>query len=170
MLARAKTTKSTPSAKKPQENKPEEKEWTVLIYMVSDGPSGSRALDDIAQRELVDIISGANTRNEEGKTPLDDIYVAVQMDLKDRAGTLRYVLNRRHVEFDDFPERSATDPLTVISYFKWVHNECPARHYLVVFWGHSSSFIGLFGDSATPTAAPSSSLRTNSLARCIGLG
>jgi hypothetical protein len=34
------------------------KSWTVLIYMVADGPSGSQALDEIALREISSIIHG----------------------------------------------------------------------------------------------------------------
>jgi hypothetical protein len=32
-------------------------------------------------------------------------------------------------------------------FFEWAATECPAEHYLLIFWGHSRAQFGMFGDS-----------------------
>ena len=132
-----------------------QKAWTVLIYMVADGPSGSQALDEIALREISSIIHGIKARDLDGKGPLDHINVAVQVDLKGLKGTFRYVANPdakgQWCQFDTLKESDATSPKTLLDYLGWVKDRCPADHYLIVFWGHSSSFLGLFGERPKAT-------------------
>ena len=45
------------------------------------------------------------------------------------------------------PESNAADPDTFYGFFDWVADECPAEHYLLIFWGHSAGQFGMFGDS-----------------------
>ena len=70
-------------------HKREPKEWTVAIYMVADGPSGNRGLDEIASGELARIIRAADPDSGQQPSvpkPLDKIHVAVQVDLSDQEG------------------------------------------------------------------------------------
>ena len=45
------------------------------------------------------------------------------------------------------PESNAADPATLYGFFDWAASECPAEHYLLIFWGHSRGQFGMFGDS-----------------------
>ena len=45
------------------------------------------------------------------------------------------------------PESNAADPATLYGFFDWAAAECPADHYLLIFWGHSRGQFGMFGDS-----------------------
>ena len=117
------------------------KDWTVAIYMVADGPSGNRVLDQIAAEELLHIVRAANP--DDGSRPLDSIHVAVQADLSDQNGVLRFVLGR---ELEILPEQNAAASSTLEQFLGWVVEQCPSKHFLVLFWGHSSGPVGLFGD------------------------
>ncbi len=143
----------SPTAKSAQPT-PERKAWTILLYMVADGPSGNRALDDIALREIASVVHGVQSRDAHGHRPLDDIYVAVQVDLRSLDGTFRYIANEDEpFKVEQLAETIATSPKTVIDYLSWVEASCPADHHLVVFWGHSSSFLGLFGERPKATGS-----------------
>ena len=113
------------------------KDWTVAIYMVADGPSGNRVLDQIAAEELLHIVRAANPQL------LDKIHVAVQADLSDQNGVMRIALGR---ELEIIPEQNAAASSTLEEFLGWVVEQCPSKHFLVLFWGHSSGPVGLFGD------------------------
>ena len=114
------------------------------MYMVADGPSGNQILDDIALSERSDIIHAAIP--DSGKGPNKDIYVAVQLDLSDQNGILRLAVDG---DVQRIPEGDAAATDTLESFFDFVQKQCPARHYAVLFWGHSSGPVGLFGDTAS---------------------
>ena len=109
---------------------PQPREWTVAIYMVTDGPSGSRALDEVAENELADIIHAAIP--QDAGVPLKDIHIAVQLDFSDQNGILRLVVDG---DVQKIPETDATAPATLNDFFRWVADECPAKHYAVNFSG-----------------------------------
>lgn len=117
---------------------PKTRRWTVAIYMVADGPSGNEALDKVALDELDDIYAAAKDHS--------DLYVAVQVDLSDQNGLIRFAVGgalQRVAEADAAAEK------TLEGFFKWMAETCPAEEYVIVFWGHSSGPVGLFGDRAT---------------------
>jgi len=124
------------------------KRWTVLIYMVADDPQGGELLDQQAVKEM-DLITQATLsveNSEDGNLPRppDDLYVAVQVDFRTLPGVWR-----RSIGESTFvrPESNAADPATLYGFFDWATAECPADHYLLVFWGHSRGQFGMFGDS-----------------------
>src|SRR5262245_21679134 len=84
------------------------KDWTVAIYMVADGPSGSRALDQIAAEELLHIVRAADSDHE--PKPLSRIHVAVQVDLSDQSGIIRYALGQR---LEIIPEQNSATTSTL---------------------------------------------------------
>jgi hypothetical protein len=114
------------------------KRWTVLIYMVADDPQGGELLDQQAVREMDQITKATlSVKNPE------DLHVAVQVDFRTLPGVWRRVIG--HSTFVR-PEGDAADPETLYGFFDWAVNECPAEHYLLIFWGHSRGQFGLFGD------------------------
>src|SRR5262245_43575477 len=80
-------------ADKPKSRKdgnPEAKRWTVAIYMAADGKSGSRDLDQVATRELAQIVQSAAVKSGAGQKPLaTDLHVAMQLDMHDVEGLVR---------------------------------------------------------------------------------
>ena len=114
------------------------KRWTVLIYMVADDPQGGEMLDRKAVQEMDQITKAALSVNTE------HLYVALQVDFRTLPGVWR-----RSIGQSTFirPESNAADPATLYGFFDWAAAECPADHYLLIFWGHSRGQFGMFGDS-----------------------
>src|SRR6188472_2887561 len=118
--------------------------WTVAIYMNADGSSGSSDLDQVAIRELGEIVRTATTRK---KGQRNRITVAVQLDLHGIDGMLRMT-----VEDDGklkglfYPEANVAHKDTLEDFFEWVSDACPSERYMVLFWGHSSGPVVLVGD------------------------
>ena len=114
------------------------KPWTVLIYMVADDPQGGELLDRLAVQEMDQITKAALSVNTE------NLYVALQVDFRTLPGVWR-----RSIGQSTFirPESNAADPATLYGFFDWATAECPADHYLLIFWGHSRGQFGIFGDS-----------------------
>jgi hypothetical protein len=125
-------------APRPRKQLANGREWTVAIYMVADGPSGSQSLDAIARAELDAIYDAARD--------LPNVHVAVQLDLSDQSGIVRFVVDG---PFLKLPEQDATARTTLGCFFDWIGTTCPAERYAVIFWGHSSGPVGLFGDRAS---------------------
>ena len=115
------------------------KRWTVLIYMVADDPQGGQLLDKRAIMEMDQITKAALSIK-----PENDVRVAMQIDFRTLPGVWRRVIGE-----DTFvrPESNAADPATLYGFFDWAVSECPAEHYLLIFWGHSRGQFGMFGDS-----------------------
>src|SRR6476619_1038401 len=76
--------------------KAKKKTWTVAIYMTADGSSGSNDLDQVAIRELGDIVLAASTPPNGNKNgaPIDHINVAVQLDLSGVNGMLQMTVEK----------------------------------------------------------------------------
>ena len=125
--------------------------WTVAIYMVADGRSGSSDLDQVAIRELTTIVEAAGTQ-------LGKVNVAVQLDLHGVNGTLRMLVrDHNKVEGQFLDERNAASTDTLHEFFTWVTQRSKSEHYLVLFWGHSSGPVVFVGDFEVPkqNASPS---------------
>jgi Clostripain family len=116
--------------------------WTVLIYMVADDPQGGKLLDKQAIIEMDHITKAALSVKPAKNT--ENIRVALQIDFRTLPGVWRRVIGE-----DTFvrPESNAADPATLYGFFDWAVTECPAEHYLLIFWGHSRGQFGMFGDS-----------------------
>jgi len=114
------------------------KRWTVLIYMVADDPQGGEMLDQRAVQEMDQVTKAALS------VETTQLYVALQVDFRTLPGVWR-----RSIGQSTFvrPESNAADPATLYGFFDWATAECPADHYLLVFWGHSRGQFGMFGDS-----------------------
>ena len=95
---------------------------------------------------------GSRPGPDSGPKPLDKIHVAVQVDLSDQEGILRLAVDGTYddLTISRIPEADATAADTLKGFFKWVAADFPALRYCVVFWGHSSGPVGLFGDRASP--------------------
>jgi hypothetical protein len=142
-------------------------EWTMAVYIMADGPKGSRELDKQAN-DTVDVIREAIRTTEHPPR------VAIQMDFKTKPGARRVILAKGHEDkqlceyCDDTtpssPEAKAPPVIekvanlrekdsgkvaSVAGFFDWINRECQANHYLVHFWGHSNGPVGIFTDFPT---------------------
>jgi hypothetical protein len=113
------------------------KAWTVMIYMIADDPGGGELLDQVANRELDQIIHATLG------TTRDKLYVTVQVDFRSQPDVWRRVVGEGAWAQ---PESNAADPETLYGYFEWVSRVCPADRYLLMLWGHSKGPFGLFSD------------------------
>ena len=68
----------------------------------------------------------------------DQLHVAVQVDFRTLPGVWRRVIGETTFVR---PESNAADPATLYGFFEWAANECPAEHYLLIFWGHSRGSV-----------------------------
>ena len=106
--------------------------------MVADDPQGGQLLDQQAVREMDQITKAAlSVKNPE------DLHVALQVDFRTLPGVWRRVIGESTFVR---PESDAADPATLYGFFDWAVTECPAEHYLLIFWGHSRGQFGIFGD------------------------
>jgi hypothetical protein len=140
------------------------KRWTVAIYMVADGRSGSRDLDQVAIRELATIVEAAGPH-------IKDVNVAVQLDLHGVNGTLRMMVqgdNKAHGQF--LNERNAASPDTLHEFFKFVTDQSKSEHYLLLFWGHSSGPVVFVGDFDVPKQNEHPNGNTGVIPQSKGIG
>jgi len=112
--------------------------WTVLIYMVCDDPQGGQLLDTQAIKEMDRITKAALSVKD-----ADRIRVALQIDFRTLPGVWRRGIGESTFVM---PESNAATPATLYGFFDWAVAECPAEHYLLIFWGHSRGQFGLFAD------------------------
>ncbi len=126
------------------DNEESYKRWTVAIYMVADGRSGTSDLDQVAIRELTEIVEAAGSQ-------IENVNVAVQLDLHGIQGTLRLLVqgdnNARGVFLT---ERNAASADTLDEFLAWVTKRSKSEHYLLLFWGHSSGPVVFVGDFEAP--------------------
>ncbi len=100
--------------------------WTFAVYMDADNSLNSIAGLNIAQMENV----GSNK----------DVNVIVEQDgLYTAAG--RYFIKRFEKEkLENLGELDMAQTSTLADFGKWVKNDFPAEHYLIVIWDHGLGF------------------------------
>jgi cysteine peptidase C11 family protein len=148
------------------------KAWTLLAYAVADDKGASSPLDQAAQREVKALCDAAD---------LDQMNVALQLDMKRPSGVFRAVLRthlRPHflnvapekydfwrevvqkVEDSDLVlQREQTDLNSATSdvlrdFLSYGRKECPAKRYAIFFYGHAFGPMGLFYDQARGERVP----------------
>ena len=133
-----------------------EKEWTLMVYMVSDGPDPPDGegpadrepvdLDKIVHVERTALASAAEALGAAGQ-----VHLAVQIDYLKHPGVFRWSNGGGDVALVK-QESSAANPEVLQRFYEWGLT-FPARRYALMFWGHSSGPSGLFTDQ-TSTFGP----------------
>ena len=119
------------------------KDWTVLAYLVADHSTAAvqdphLLIDEVAQTEVDHLISDAD---------LDRINVAVQVDFTHQPGVLRVIATGGKPPVRvQLPESDAAAVRTIEHFIEAVREQAPARHYLMLLWGHGAGPIGFFSD------------------------
>jgi hypothetical protein len=127
-----------------------EREWTLMVYMVSDGPvapnggapGGGEEMD---LDQILSIERNALARAVEALGDAGQVHVAVQIDYLKYPGVFRWSDGAGEVTRVK-EESSAADPEVLQRFYKWGLT-FPARRYALMFWGHSSGPSGLFTDA-----------------------
>jgi hypothetical protein len=163
---------------------PEPKAWTLLAYTVADDKGGLSPLDEPARNEVKAICAAAD---------LGRMHVALQVDFRRTAGVFRATLRPRiSRDFRDAnPEKydlwrdvvkgttqsdlelqkerkdlNAASGGVLQQFLQYGRERCPARRYVIFFYGHAFGPMGLFYDRAPGESAPST-LRLNTLASAL---
>ncbi len=107
-------------------------EWTVMIYMAADEAN----IDPESIRDIKEMKTIGSTK---------DVNVLVQVDRSNDETTKRYyVTSTRRLSEDveqELGEVNTGDPNNLVEFIRWGQRYCPARHYLVILWGHGAGVL-----------------------------
>ncbi len=111
---------------------PKMRQWTVMVYMV-----GASNLDNNGFADLKEM-------KKAGSTSEVAIVAQFSRGVK-RRPTKRYYLRKNSSDgalagdvVEDLGEANTADPTTLEAFLRWGSTNFPARHYLVVLWGHGN--------------------------------
>jgi hypothetical protein len=123
------------------------RDWTLLVYMVSDDSAGPARPEKATATSLVnlDLIADMELAaiNKAAAKHQGAMHVAIQVDFLNRQGTFRWMDG---VEQPPLAESVSIDPEVFSRFLQWGMESCRARRYSLLFWGHSSGPSGLFSD------------------------
>jgi hypothetical protein len=112
------------------------KDWTVMIYM-----AGDNDLDDTKDQKS-EAIKDLKLIKKIGST--GRVSILAQLDRANEE-TPRFYLkkgsNLNDDKVDDLGETNTGDPCKMIEFLEWGMREHPARHYLVILWGHGAGAL-----------------------------
>ena len=128
-----------------------ERAWTVLAYIVADhsgvaADSQGADIDQVARDEADNM-----RRSARGQ---DDMYLALQVDFTRTRGVLR--VNPDNPQGESLTEEQAGGAEGLAAFIATIKQEYPARHYMLVLWGHGAGPVGLFDDPDTGPARENS--------------
>lgn len=124
-----------------------EREWTLLIYMAGDNDLDANGVADLQEMKRVG-------------SKLGIVDVIAQFDRKgSKHLTKRYHIGKSGTsgsiardEIDEIEETDTGDPEVLKDFLSWGIKEFPAKHYLVVLWGHGT---GAFDEETSARSGPS---------------
>src|SRR5262245_11134269 len=105
---------------------PPAKEWTVMLYMVAskDSYTEELAYNDINEMMRVNSI--------------DYLNVLIHLDRAGRQPAQRILVHPGGQLSADLPApTNSGDPTVLDNFLNWCYRSFPAKHYLLVLWGHS---------------------------------
>jgi hypothetical protein len=118
-------------------------DWTVIAYVVADHPAlpdDAERFDDVAIEEAESVFDAALAQN--GR-----IGLALQLDLGVRRnGIIAFVPPGTAAAV----EEPAIGPSSLASFIRNAVEKCPAKHYMLVLWGHGAGPLGFFADPDPP--------------------
>jgi Clostripain family len=120
-------------------------DWTVMIYFAVSSDLDNEAMADLKAIKRV------------GST--DEIKILAQLDSPRYGSAYRFLIQDERTMFEEdiraeLPEINNGDPKELSDFIRWGMREYPARHYLLVLWGHGRGWENL--DDAHRPAALSS--------------
>ena len=108
-------------------------EWTVMIYMAADND-----LEDHGQNDI-NKIRAATQDDDLGSVNiiiLYDKYGKGNSQLKSISNGVVEEIDDNNFIIPDSNEVNMGDPQTLVNFGKWVMENYPANHYMLILWGH----------------------------------
>jgi hypothetical protein len=155
--------------------KPVPKSWCVMCYLVAQIPDliqqpdyevGARAPGQTLDGQLNEVVKALNalpcaTQADIAAEPQwDNVYVAYRAIWDDpaHAPEARVVRPERSAPSTQYFGNEVPTDITfsidlsadIRQFFEWSYENCPADHYAVFFWGHSTGPGGLFHQAERP--------------------
>lgn len=113
---------------------PEEKEWTLMIYLDADNN-----LNDDAWRNLAEMEYAGNN---------EQLNVVLLVDnYRDHNSSYQILEGHKIKEVLDLGEVNMGDPQTLTDFVTWAEENYPAKKYALDFWDHGGGFLN-WGDRA----------------------
>lgn len=105
--------------------------WTVMVYFAADNDLEDAALANLRMMKRV------------GST--EQINILAQLDTRQSNQTFRYHLQDETTTLEEdvvetMGEINTGDPAELVAFIKWARKYRPAKHHLLVIWGHGMGF------------------------------
>jgi len=114
--------------------------WTVMVLMGADNLPNEKSLAAAADSDLGEMVKAFKGASKSGP---DILRVVVQLDRsKASGGPKRYLIDRSGRQELDMPggcsfEEGIPGTEVLGSFVVWAKKQYPARHYMLVLWGHA---------------------------------
>lgn len=105
--------------------------WTVMVYMGADTvPQREKDLGDDARADILEMQAIGSS---------GDVSIVVQIDDRVVRNPQRYYVEKGRLKKFRVSggERNTGDPDVLTEFLDWARKSYPARHYLLVIWGHA---------------------------------
>ena len=100
--------------------------WTVAVYM-----DGDNSLSDAVSTNM-------NWMEEVGSTK--DVNIVVETDTSSETTHRYFIKKNSSVLIADLGELDMADNKTLVDFGRWVINNYPAAHYMLILWNHGLGF------------------------------
>src|SRR5262249_43022503 len=126
----------------PETPAPEKCEWTIMIFMV-----GDNNLSDKCKEDLLEIKKAGSSK---------DVKVIVQADLSRAGGrTTRYFITPQGTLAENANGWWTETPPEVLKHFiHWCISHHPAKHYMLLLWGHGRALDSFQVNERPPAVRP----------------
>ncbi|MGH9765068.1 MAG: clostripain-related cysteine peptidase, partial [Blastocatellia bacterium] len=105
------------------------RDWTVMVYFAAD------TVDQHAMDNLTRLKTAGST---------DEVAFLAQINPPDGSETTWYWLERNTALEEDvvarFSDADAGDPETLVDFVTWAAKAAPAKHYMLILWGHGDGW------------------------------
>jgi hypothetical protein len=107
-------------------------DWTVMVFMGADNPPEDRPLHQEAEADLQEMEQAGST---------DSVNIVVQLH-RPRAEPVRYAIKQGKRQPEKVPagEVDTGDPIVLGNFIRWAYENYPAKHNMLVLWGHAYRF------------------------------
>lgn len=123
---------------------PNQKKWTLLVYLDGDNNLESAAIDDFLEMSSVGSSDEVNVLVQMDRSPLSDPKIGYTNTYGNWTDTRRFLIGK-----DDEPDMNPLDnlgevnmghPDTLESFVTWAITNYPAEHYGLILWNHGGGW------------------------------
>ena len=129
-------TQPTPPAQQPPAQQPELKEWTVLVYSVSDNNLYSYMQSDLDEAERIGSTNEMNLLTETSHQPRGGSVVRMKLETDSTPGLKSPVLQDLGKKYDMGQSKSLSESIA------WAQKEFPSKHFMVILSDHGGGWQG----------------------------